>query len=56
MENEERVLIMCEVDSSEAIEFLVKCESEGLSFPEKLEQMMKNFLSAGDNHLLGNAV
>lgn len=48
----ERVLLMCEIDQPEAIAFLSKCEEEGLSFSEKVEQLIKNFLPKGDNHLL----
>ena len=48
----ERVLLMCEIDQPDAIAFLEKCEAEGLSFSEKIEQLIKNFLPPGDNHLL----
>ena len=48
----EKVLLMCEIDQPEAIAFLEKCEAEGLSFSDKIEQLIKNFLPAGDNHPL----
>ena len=52
MESQDKVLIMCEIDQSEAIAFLEKCESEGMTFSEKVVQLIQNFLPIGDNHLL----
>lgn len=52
MNNDEKVLIMCELEQKDAIEFLARCESEGVSFSEKIQQMMEIFLPQGDNHLL----
>lgn len=52
MNNDEKVLIMCELEQKDAIEFLARCESEGVSFSEKIQQMREFFLPQGDNHLL----
>lgn len=53
MNGDEKVLIMCEIEQKDAIAFLARCESEGMSFSEKIQQVMKIFLTEGDNHLLG---
>ena len=52
MENEEKVLLMCEIEQTEAIDFLVLCESEGVSFSDKITQLIQIFLPEGDNHLI----
>lgn len=52
MQSEDSVLLICEVDQTEAIELLQMCESEGVTLSEKLTSMMQNFLPRGDNHLL----
>lgn len=52
MDTTEKVLIMCEVEQVEAIRFLEKCELEGVTFSEKVLQLIQNFLPKGDNHLL----
>lgn len=49
---QDKVLIMCEVEQDEAIAFLSKCKNEGVTFSEKVAQLIKNFLPRGDNHLL----
>ena len=50
MNEENKVLIMCEVEQPMLIKFLEVCENEGLSVEEKLKDMMQNFLHKGDNH------
>lgn len=45
------VKIICELDESEALEFLRQCMSEGATVSEKLEVLIQNFLASGDNHL-----
>lgn len=49
------VLIVCEIDQSEAIAFIQRCQEEGVSCSEKIETMVENFLVIGDNHLLKTA-
>lgn len=49
---EDKVLIMCEFEHDEAIAFLSKCKKEGMTFSEKVTQLIKIFLQRGDNHLL----
>ena len=52
MKTQDKVLIMCEIEQPEAIAFLEKCESEGVTFSEKVIQLIQNFLPKGDNHPL----
>lgn len=52
MPNEETVLLFCEMEQKEVIEFLELCDSEGVSSSEKVTQIIENFLPRGDNHLL----
>lgn len=52
MQDEEKVLLLCEMEQKEAIEFLNRCELEGVSFSEKITELIQNFLPRGDNHLL----
>ena len=49
---DDKVLIGCEIAQPDIIAFLAKCEREGCSFSEKIEELIKNFLHRGDNHLL----
>ena len=52
MPNNDSVLLICELDTCEAIDFLSKCEDEGVSVSEKIKPLVQNFLPQGDNHLL----
>lgn len=52
MPSDDTVLLMCELDTCEAIDFLSKCKDEGVSVSEKMTQLIKKFLPQGDNHLL----
>lgn len=52
MPSNDSVLLMCELDTCEAIDFLSQCEAEGVSVSEKLKQLIQNFLPQGDNHLM----
>lgn len=52
MPNEEMVILMCELEQTEIIDFLKRCELEGVSFSEKVTQLILIFLPRGDNHLL----
>ena len=49
---DKKTLVVCELDQREAIEFMTRCEAEGLSVSDKLTALCKSFLSAGDNHRL----
>lgn len=52
MPSNDKVLLMCEMEQTDAIDFLKMCEDEGVSFSEKITQLIQNFLPKGDNHLL----
>ena len=52
MQSDESVFIMCELDQADAIEFLARCQAEGVTFSEKVTELMQKFLPKGDNHLL----
>ena len=49
--NEE--LLTCELSTDDLALFMEKCKVEGKSVGEKLEELIKNFLTEGDNHLTG---
>lgn len=51
MNSDENVLVVCELEQKDAIDFLKQCEFEGVSFSEKIRQLMEFFLTGGDNHL-----
>ena len=40
---DDKVLIGCEIAQPDIIAFLAKCEREGCSFPEKIEELRKIF-------------
>lgn len=52
MNSDNKVLLLCELDLDTMIDFLERCKSEGLSFSEKIMQLIQNFLPQGDNHLV----
>ena len=51
MSNNDDTLLTCELNTEKACELFRKCEEEGLTFSEKLQQMIQNFLAKGDYHL-----
>lgn len=52
MDSNDTTLLGCELDQTDAIDFIRRCESEGVSSSEKITQLIQNFLPTGDNHLL----
>ena len=49
--NNSDVMMVAELDTDDAISFLLSCKSSGKSVSEMLTEMVKNFLDKGDNHL-----
>ena len=47
----DKELLACEVKNSVLVAFVEKCKAEGKSIGKKLEELIKKFLSEGDNHL-----
>jgi hypothetical protein len=45
------VILTCELNDEDLTAFVLKCAAEGKSLSEKLEELVKNFLTKGDNHL-----
>lgn len=45
------VILTCELNDEDLTAFVIKCANEGKSLSEKLEELVKNFLTKGDNHL-----
>ena len=40
---DKKTLVVCELDQREAIEFMTRCEAEGLSVSDKLTAVAKGF-------------
>ena len=49
--NNSDVMMVAELDTDDAISFLLSCKSSGKSVSEMLTEIVKNFLDKGDNHL-----
>lgn len=45
-------LLVAEVTNDELIRFVEMCKSEEKSVSEKMSELIQNFLSKGDNHLI----
>ena len=45
-------LVGCDLENTDAIALLEKCQKEEVSISEKIQNIIQNFLPRGDNHLL----